>query len=154
MSGSEPSLPLRAPEQSPAEPRGALILVVDDDRNTRLSLQRYLQKEGWNAVAFGTAAEIQAWLEESGPAAGPIGGAVIDVHLPDGDGIELTRSLRDQLGMGVPIVIVSGDTSMETLRRLRDAGGNRFVGKPMSLAALREALATPEGGEIRMTKPE
>jgi DNA-binding response OmpR family regulator len=133
--------PRPAPEaDGHAADRGPLVLVVEDDRHTRLSLQRFLQKQGWQAVGFATAAETKAWLEGPRPAAGPIGAAVIDIHLPDGDGIDLTRSLRQHLGKAVPIVIVSGDTSMETLRRLRDAGGNRFVGKPMSLAALREAL--------------
>ena len=117
---------------------GRAVLIVEDDRHTRLSLQRFLQKQGWNAIGFGTAAETQAWLDASDD--GSISAAVVDIHLPDGDGIDLTRSLRQHLGAAVPIVIVSGDTSMDTLRRLRDAGGNRFVGKPMSLEALREAL--------------
>ncbi len=132
---------------------GQLVLVVEDERHTRNALGRFLRRHGWNVAGFGTASEAQAWLEES-QARQPVAGAVIDVHLPDGDGIDLTRELRRLLGEHIPIVIVSGDTSMDTLRRLRDAGGSRFVGKPMSLAALREALAPPKGGEARMTKPE
>ena len=122
------------------------ILVVEDERNTRLALQRFLRREGWRAFCFGTAAETLDWMSHAhadATASAPVRGAVIDIHLPDGDGVELTRAMRRHFGPDVPIVIVSGDTSMETLARLRDAGGNRFVGKPMSLQALRDAL---EGG--------
>lgn len=127
------------------QPGSLCILVIEDERHTRQSLERFLRREGWTTLGFGTAAEAQAWLTSSpGPAdndpSRTIAGAVIDIHLPDGDGIDLTRFFRQRLGEGVPIVIVSGDTSIETLRRLRDAGGDRFVGKPMSLAALKEAL--------------
>ena len=146
MAGPEPTSPHAEPGRE--APDADVVLVVEDDQPTRLSLQRFLQRQGWNAIGFGTAAETQAWLAGSSPVAGQrIGGVVIDVHLPDGDGIDLTRTLREHLGMAVPIVIVSGDTSIETLRRLRDAGGNRFVGKPMSLAALQEALAPPGAGK-------
>ena len=140
----------------PVAARGQTILVVEDERHTRMALKRFLEKEGWSTVGFATASEAQTWLTSDAPridattAAGPaVGGAVIDVHLPDGDGIDLTRALRDRVGEHVPIVIVSGDTSMDTLRRLRDAGGNRFVGKPMSLAALRDALAGNQNDETR-----
>lgn len=128
------------------------ILIVDDERHARQAMQKFLERDGWTSIGFGAASEVHTWLTD--PKSGargqcsetdrhPIRGAIIDVHLPDGDGIELTRALRRQLGQAVPIVIISGDTSMKTLRRLRDAGANRFVGKPMSLQALREALAHP-----------
>ena len=67
------------------------------------------------------------------------------MHLPDGDGIDLTRRLRNKLGAGVPIVVVSGDTSLETLRRLESAGATRFVAKPISLTVLQDALGQPIG---------
>ena len=126
---------------------GECIVVIEDERHTRMALQRFLQREGWQTLGFANAAAASAWLAEDfgpdGPATRPVAGAVVDLHLPDGDGIELTAALRRRLGDAVPIVIVSGDTSMDTLRRLADAGANRFVGKPMNLAALREALPTP-----------
>ena len=137
-----PRMDSRDRSSSPAldPPRGELILVVEDERHTRLALERFLQKHGWSTAGFASAAEASAWLGEADAGPRHVAGAVIDVHLPDGDGIDLTRLLRQRLGEGVPIVIVSGDTSMDTLRRLEEAGGGRFVGKPMALAALREAL--------------
>lgn len=143
----------RSQSGSAAQPSGSsCILVVEDERHTRQSLERFLRREGWTTLGFGTAAEAQAWLTSSpgGPGNDPsrmIAGAVIDIHLPDGDGIDLTRFFRQRLGEGVPIVIVSGDTSIATLRRLRDAGGDRFVGKPMSMAALKEALVAGAASE-------
>ena len=114
------------------------LLIVEDDGNTIEALERLLNRLGHRAIAVRSMADALAFLD--GPDVRSLCGAVVDVHLPDGDGIELTRRLRAHLGDEPPIVIVSGDTSMETLGRLRDAGADRFVGKPMSLTALKDAL--------------
>lgn len=149
--GSAPAgnlAPQAQPGAMPASPRR--VLVIDDDRQTRMALERFLRRQGYETLGFGTAGEAQGWLKrQPGSVAGDgaIAGAVIDIHLPDGDGIDLTRALREHVGQAVPIIIVSGDTSIQTLRRLKDAGGNRFVGKPMSLAVLMDALAPPSPGK-------
>ncbi len=65
---------------------------------------------------------------------------IIDVHLPDGDGIELARKIRKTVGDGPRIVILSGDHSVTTLARLNDVGVDRFIGKPLSFDALLHAL--------------
>lgn len=125
-------------------PGSNTVVVVEDERHTRMAMQRFLQREGWSCIGFGSAADARQWLDSGNGSGEPAGrtivGAIVDVHLPDGDGIDLTQALRQCLGQSIPIVIVSGDTSMDTLRRLQDAGADRFVGKPMSLDALREAL--------------
>ena len=123
--------------QHPAVPRGR-ILIVEDDESTRRTLGRLLERAGFTALHLAGAAEATAWA--AGDDLSGVAGVVIDVHLGDGDGVDLTRRLRDRLGGGVPIVVVSGDTSMDLLCRLGEAGATRFVAKPMSLRVLQEAL--------------
>ena len=124
-----------------AGPRGRLV-IVEDDGGTRRALGRVLERGGYDPIGFPTVAAAARWVEEDwgGGGGGAILGVVIDVHLPDGDGIDLTRRLRQKLGEGVPIVVVSGDTSMGTLKRLESAGATRFVAKPISLTVLQDAL--------------
>ena len=43
---------------------------------------------------------------------------MVDIHLPDLSGLVVTQKLRQQLGAAIPIIILSGDTSMETLNSL------------------------------------
>ena len=122
-----------------------LLVVVDDDLHAQKALQRVLERAGYDVLGFRSAADVHRWLEDAqaGSNSGrdrDVAGAVVDVHLPDGDGIELTRRLRDRLGRETPLVVVSGDTSMEVIGRLRDAGADRFVGKPLNLQALLQAL--------------
>lgn len=120
------------------------LLVIEDDPFSRQALTRLLQQDGYAVTAFATAREARDWLSSPEGRERRIDGGVIDVHLPDGDGIELTRQLRRMLGSGPRIVIVSGDTTMPTLNRLRDAGADGFIGKPLRFPVLLEELLPKE----------
>ena len=126
-----------------ADTPGGRLVIVEDDGGTRRALGRLLERNGYAPIGFPTVAAAARWVEEDWGGGGAILGVVIDVHLPDGDGIDLTKRLRRKLGDRVPIVVVSGDTSLETLRRLDDAGATRFVAKPISLRVLQDALGHP-----------
>jgi CheY-like chemotaxis protein len=65
---------------------------------------------------------------------------MVDIHLPDLNGLVITRKLCDQLGPRVPIIVVSGDTSMETLNSLAHVGATYFLSKPTSPAVLLQIL--------------
>jgi DNA-binding response OmpR family regulator len=58
--------------------------------------------------------------------------AVIDIHLPDMNGLVLSQKLRDALGPERPIVLLSGDTSTETIRSLPHVGATYFFSKPVN----------------------
>ena len=66
------------------------ILIVDDDREIRELLTRYLEKNGMRVVAVPTGRHMRAALEESGP----FDLIVLDLMLPGEDGISLCRDLR------------------------------------------------------------
>ena len=123
---------------------GKRLLIVEDDAGTRRALVKSLQRDGYDAIGVDTVAGALNWLAQTWDGL-PLAGVVIDVHLPDGDGIDLTRRLRERIGPHTPIVVVSGDTSMDLLARLGEAGATRFVGKPMSLRVLLDALGLPAG---------
>jgi DNA-binding response OmpR family regulator len=70
----------------------------------------------------------------------PPDAAVIDIHLPDINGLVLTQRLRGILGPGAPLIVLSGDTSMETLNSLPHVGATYFFPKPVQAAQLVERL--------------
>ena len=74
---------------------------------------------------------------------------MVDIHLPDLNGLVITQKLRDQLGPRVPIIIVSGDTSMETLNSLAHVGATYFLSKPTSPSVLLQMLGDCIGDSRR-----
>ena len=118
----------------------ATILIVDDERNIQLTLARALTLEGYAAE---TASGGQEALEKI--AALPIDVVVMDVKMPDLDGItvlERARATRPDL----PVVIMSGHGSIETVRQAFKLGAFDYLEKPITereklLVTVRNALA-------------
>lgn len=66
---------------------------------------------------------------------------VTDLHMPRIDGFELIRRIRaEDRFAGIPILVISGDSDVETPSRLRRMGVNAFFGKPFSPIAVRQTL--------------
>src|SRR5688500_15466089 len=77
-----------------------LVLIVEDERPIRRFLAAALSAEGYRFDEAASSAEAMRLA-----AAGPPDAIVLDLGLPDGDGLDLIRSLRDWLA--APIIVVS-----------------------------------------------
>jgi DNA-binding NarL/FixJ family response regulator len=120
------------------------VVLVDDHTLIREGLRRALDRaEGMSVVGEASSIlEARAVAHHTAPDV-----AVVDVRLPDGNGIDLCRELRDQdPALGVVILTMYGDT--EHLLKSRDAGASTFVSKdaPASqvITAIRHAAARPD----------
>lgn len=111
------------------------ILIVEDDVRTARALQLLLKQAGYTSRICHTGADALGHAERQTPLA-----ALIDVHLGDLSGLVLAKELRRLMGDRVPIIMVSGDTSMETLNSLKHVGATYFFSKPMNPATLVEQL--------------
>ncbi len=121
---------------SPAEvPAGPTVLVVDDDPVVVRSLTVLLNRAGFAVAGCETGAAALARATSPGEHP-PVSAAVIDIHLPDANGLALSQQLRATLGPAVPIIILSGDNSMQTIRALPDAGATYFFAKPVNTGML------------------
>ncbi len=122
--------------------RGVVLLVDDEAALLRLG-ERALSRAGWGVVAVAGAAEAMAALE--GGAVVPCA-AVVDLALPDGDGLALVDALRRRWP-GLPAVLTSGyDTA--AVRGRAGAAGVGFLAKPFATGALVGRLGEvlqPEG---------
>ena len=107
------------------------VLIVDDNQAVAKALAALIVKAGFAAVSYHSGTDALAYADASTPVA-----AVLDIHLPDLNGLVLARKLRDRFGDAVPIIIVSGDTSMETIKTLPHVGATYFFPKPLNPAAL------------------
>src|SRR5438105_15276088 len=111
------------------------ILIVDDNPSVTKALSAVVQQAGYGAFACHTGAEALDFVNGNRPAA-----AVVDIHLPDINGLILSRTLRERFGADTPIIIVSGDTSMETINSLAHVGATYFFSKPLNSSYLIERL--------------
>lgn len=113
------------------------VLVVEDDREIRALLQSSLSVEGFAVQTAVSLSEARALLKHSPPDL-----VVLDLGLPDGDGVELVRELRRQ--HATPVIVVSARHQESQKIELLDAGADDYLGKPFSvgelLARIRVAL--------------
>lgn len=133
----------RAPSVVVAVSESLQILVVEDDPATTAVLAGVLRREGW---AHGIAEDLQtAWeLLRSRP----FDLLLLDLGLPDGNGAEILRRVRDASREGlpdstIPVLIISGNTRMQTRVNELDAGADAYVTKPFhpdEVAALIRAI--------------
>ena len=108
-----------------------VILIVDDNQPTARALAKVL-----GAAKFNTAVSYRGTDAVEYAQNNPIAAAVVDIHLPDISGLVVSQKLRDRLGPDTPIIILSGDTSMETLNSLPHVGATYFFSKPVNSAHL------------------
>jgi len=128
------------------------ILVVDDERNIQLTLSRALTLEGYLAETAGGGVEA---LEKI--AALPVDLVVMDVRMPDLDGLTVLERAR-QTRPDLPVIVMSGHGSIETVRQAFKLGAFDYLEKPITerdklLVAVRNALALrhleEENAELR-----
>jgi len=106
------------------------ILIVEDDDNLSRGMAFTFEKEGFDVFAVGSIAAAKA--EFTGK---KIDIVILDLGLPDGDGIELCRWIRER--SNVPVVMLTArDLETDEVQGLL-AGADDYVTKPFSLAVLR-----------------
>ncbi|MGE4241469.1 response regulator [Ramlibacter sp.] len=105
------------------------VLVVEDDREIRSLLLASLSVEGFEVQTAVTVGEAEALLRHALPDL-----VLLDLGLPDGDGIELVRTIRKRHAL--PILVVSARHQEAEKIRLLDAGADDYLTKPFGVAEL------------------
>jgi DNA-binding response OmpR family regulator len=111
------------------------VLVVDDSEPTARALATLLNAANYDATVSyrgGDAVEQARSL--------PFAAAIVDIHLPDISGLVVSQKLRELLGPEVPIIVLSGDTSMQMLNSLPHVGATYFFSKPVNSHQLIDRL--------------
>jgi DNA-binding response OmpR family regulator len=106
------------------------VLVVEDDDGIAAPLVRTLEREGYDVV------HVESGVEGVEQAARPgVGLVLLDLGLPDIDGLEVCRRIRDA-GSGVPIMMLTArGGELDRVVGL-DAGADDYLAKPFGLAEL------------------
>src|SRR5512143_2626725 len=118
----------------------ATVLIADDERNIQVTLSRALSMDGY---AVEVASGGREALDKI--AALPVGLVLMDVKMPDLDGLSVLEKARESRP-DLPFVVMSGHGSIETVRSAFKLGAFDYLEKPITekeklLVAVRNALA-------------
>ena len=110
-----------------------VVFVVDDDISVRESLELLILSAGWHPVIFASAEDFLASSRIDGPSC-----LVLDVSLPDLNGLDLQKRLVDRTDM--PIIFITGYGDVPTTVQAMKAGAAEFITKPFADEVLRKAI--------------
>jgi signal transduction histidine kinase/DNA-binding response OmpR family regulator len=114
------------------------ILIVDDDESTRKSLKLVFDKRGYETETAGTGREALEKAQER-----PFNLALLDLRLPDEEGVELLATLK-VVQPRIAVIVVTGHASVETAVRALEEGAWGYITKPLDmnevLARVRDVL--------------
>jgi two-component system, NtrC family, sensor kinase len=130
------------------------VLIVDDSLTVRMDLAEAFEAAGFEPLLCATVADARGMLARA-----PVGVVVLDVVLPDGDGVELLREIRAATGGAhAAVLMLSTEAAVHDRVRALQTGADEYVGKPYDrgyvVAKARELLRArraepgPQGSTI------
>ena len=132
----------------------ARVLIVDDSLTVRMDLSEAFEAAGFETTLCASVSEARAALWP-----GTFGLVILDVLLPDADGIEFLREIRDNPATAnTPVMLLSSESEVRDRVRGLKTGADEYVGKPYQhsyvVARARELMRRqePEDGALRSTR--
>jgi len=110
------------------------VLVVDDEAIVLRSCRMVLEAEGCEVIAAASVDEAMAILEQQIPEL-----LLIDVKMPVHNGMYLMRRLKEKRP-GIPIIVMSGYATSETIKEAEDLGAAIFLPKPFTPDELADTI--------------
>lgn len=112
------------------EKSNKFILIIEDDKTTQSRLKNELKERGYRVACVGTAQEgIDFCIKNI------VNMVLLDLGLPDRDGMYIIETLRT-FNNTLPIIVISGRSSVEAKVLALDAGANDYLTKPFNIEEL------------------
>ncbi|MDD3222563.1 MAG: response regulator [Clostridia bacterium] len=125
------------------------VLTVDDDQAAREYTEIVLNRLGVQFDSAGSGREALEMLDKARAEGKPYNVCLIDWKMPDMDGIEVTRRIREKEQEKLLIIIVSAYDLNEVQDEAKIAGADHFVSKPLFQSTLFNVLMTLTHGELK-----
>jgi NtrC-family two-component system response regulator AlgB len=110
------------------------VLIIDDDKNTRITLSACLEAMGYRVTAIATASEALETLERQ-----PFDLAFLDLHLKEMSGLDLISKLLS-IRPHLHVVMITAYASIETATEAIKRGARDYLPKPFALVQIRDML--------------
>jgi two-component system sensor histidine kinase EvgS len=115
------------------------ILIAEDERINRLALKRILEKTGYRILEAENGIEVLKILETENPDC-----ILMDIQMPEMNGIETTKILRDREKYGdksgIPVIALTAYTLPEDREKIKAAGLDDFISKPVNMDYLIKSI--------------
>jgi len=126
-----------------------LVTILDDEPAIRTMLAEALNEAGFRTMSFGRATEFEAALRQTSPDV-----CLVDLSLPDRDGLTLVHRLA--LEQGATVIIISGRAQVQDRVTGLELGADDYIIKPFDpaevvarvRARLRRSAPSPQAGEV------
>src|SRR3984885_11359677 len=123
-------MPDSLPPAPPGAPAQRTVLVVDDEKNIRRTLQLVLEGEGYRVLGAENASQA---LEILASPDTPVDLAILDVKLPDMSGLDALAKIRsDEATRDLPIIVISGHATVNDAVQAIKLGASDFFEKPLA----------------------
>jgi two-component system, sensor histidine kinase and response regulator len=131
------------------------VLVVDDHRTNRIICEEMLASWGMKATAVASGEEALAEFDRAAAAGTPYKLALIDVMMPQMDGLELVRRLRERPGGdGLTVIMLSSAGRPDDSSQIKALGIARYVMKPVTQSMLFNSITSALGTARADEEPE
>jgi PAS domain S-box-containing protein len=111
------------------------LLIIDDEETLCYFLKESLEEKGYHAVAVHTARE---GLEQAAKQEADL--VLLDLKLPDGEGLDVLREIR-KYNADLPVIVLTGHAAVESAVRAMKLGAYDYLEKPINLAQLSSSVA-------------
>lgn len=105
---------------------GSRVLVVDDEAIVLRSCRAVLEADGCEVLTAGSVSEALPLIDARAPVL-----LLVDVKMPVQDGMYLMRRLKER-GINLPVVVMSGYSTAETIQEAKGLGAVAFISKPFT----------------------
>lgn len=112
------------------------IMVVDDNTKIQFAFHSLLEKEDCIIIVAKSGSEAMKKFTRRKPQA-----VFLDVSLPDSNGLDVLKQLRD-LNSSVPIIVISSTAGIEVATKALQMGAFAYLEKPLSVIKIRKVLNT------------
>jgi DNA-binding NtrC family response regulator len=110
------------------------VFLVDDEPGLRSGIRSFLETHGYRVQEAASCRDAEAGFRAALPDA-----AILDLRLPDGDGVNLVARLKS-ISADVPLIVLTGHGSIETAVSAIQEGAEQFLTKPVDLPAILRLL--------------
>jgi two-component system response regulator PilR (NtrC family)/two-component system KDP operon response regulator KdpE len=114
--------------------KNVTVLIVDDEPDICFLLGNLLKQKNFETLVASTLAEGISMLKQSSP-----GLIFLDIHLPDGSGLDALPSIKKDFPW-IKIIMMSAYDGAKERSMALDAGVNVFIGKPLNFEMITESL--------------
>jgi len=116
----------------------AKILIADDGRVMRTVISAKLAEYGYSVTAVASGREALESIEQQ-----PVDLVLLDIHMPDMDGLETLRYLRERhTAIQLPVIMATANDQDEDVIECFESGANDFVSKPINFPILFARMET------------